>query len=80
MTISKIDLSNVSDDELDQIHNDVLRRLAQRAKSGPVPDEPHDSHSSSHSKNTVQIKKPAAGTDIIGGVHSKSPPPPPTKK
>ncbi|HTY34509.1 hypothetical protein [Mycobacterium sp.] len=57
-----IDLSKVSDAELENIHNDVLRNLATRLKNledegGPTPIGPHDKHNSVHAKNTLLAEK-----------------------
>jgi hypothetical protein len=49
---TKIDLSHASDDDLKKIHNEVVLRLATRAKTSPDA-AGHDSHGSSHSKNNA---------------------------
>jgi hypothetical protein len=48
----KIDLSQLSDSELDAIRNDVLRTLAERARSGGEAALLYDRHRSGHSKNS----------------------------
>ncbi|MFG3258430.1 hypothetical protein [Streptomyces sp. NPDC048172] len=49
---SRIDLSRLSESELDGIRNDVLRTLAERARGGGVESILYDRHGSGHSKNT----------------------------
>jgi hypothetical protein len=48
------DVSSLSEGELRQIQNDILRALAEKAKLGTGPSERYDRHGSGHSKNTVQ--------------------------
>jgi hypothetical protein len=50
-----IDLTKASLEELEQIKNEVLRHIAlQVARTGPeLAATGHDSHSSSHGKNSV---------------------------
>jgi hypothetical protein len=51
MPIPKIDLSKATANDLDQIGNEVVKRLA--TLSGGARAAGYDSHSSSHSKNSV---------------------------
>ena len=50
--LPKIDLSKASLEELGQIHNEVLRHLATRVRTGnAVSAAPYNSHESSHEKS-----------------------------
>lgn len=51
--MSKVDLENATEAELESIKNAVVRRLAKRsAFKGGTPDSLYDRHGSVHSKNT----------------------------
>jgi len=52
--VPEFDVKSLSDEELAQVQNDVLRTLLVRA-ADPGPIGPHDSHKSVHSRNTVNI-------------------------
>jgi len=55
--MAQIDVSKLSLTELEEIQNDVLKNLAIRQRdeaSQPVPIGPHDKHTSSHSKNSIE--------------------------
>jgi hypothetical protein len=52
----KLNLSNISLDDLVDIHNQVLQQVAAVTKAnigGGLASEPHDSHSSNHSNNKI---------------------------
>jgi hypothetical protein len=52
----EIDLTKASHQELQDMHSAVLRQIAIRTVGGGgegLSPQPHDSHSSSHSKNTI---------------------------
>jgi hypothetical protein len=52
----KLDLSNISLDDLVDIHNQVLQQVAAITRThigGGLASEPHDSHSSNHSNNKI---------------------------
>ena len=55
----RVDLSQLSPEELADIGSSVLKNLAQRLQSegeqrdGPTPIGPHDKHTSSHQRNSI---------------------------
>ena len=55
--VSRLDVASLSDEDLDQVHNSVLRALAERAKpGGRTPSLMYDRHGSGHSKNSVMAQ------------------------
>lgn len=62
--VRRIDVTTLTDEDLLQIQNDVLRALANRARPGGMtPGLMYDRHGSGHSKNssamlTVQTELP----------------------
>lgn len=50
-----IDISNATTEELTAIHNEVLRNIALQTQGGLAKNlaSAHDSHSSSHGKNSI---------------------------
>ncbi len=63
-----VDLSNASTEDLNNIKNEVLARLAQRAGTGAALVEGYDRHGSGHSRATPPVVQ-AAGT-MGGGTQS----------
>jgi hypothetical protein len=49
----RIDLSKATIRDLEGLHSNVLRQLAVRLRDDDEALTPHDSHSSSHSKNSI---------------------------
>lgn len=47
-----VDLSNTTDAELQNIKNEVMKRLAERARSGELAGDGYDRHGSGHSRAT----------------------------
>jgi hypothetical protein len=47
-----IDLTNASDEDLQNIKNQVLKRLAERAKAPQAVGADYDRHGSGHSRST----------------------------
>ena len=56
--LQRVDMDNLSVEQLEEIRNEVLRNLALRQfgeGAQPTPIGPHDKHTSAHSKNTIEL-------------------------
>ncbi len=61
MSEISIDFSKATDEELKSIKNEVIKRLAQRARTNPSMTANYDRHGSGHSRSSPDIVAPPKG-------------------